>query len=215
MSDLRELYPEEINACTHWNELHSEANVEDDELDDSRQPATETPAQQKPDPGHLQERAAHFDHRTQHMPDEWYLKYSVIRQGSFLPRRRKDDGKPQGWSNARTTRFLHWIGFDPNSALPPPTDETSSALAFLGYDFVGRIVEKALVLRSLAKQKREKGTADESIVVVELDEGDQLDVVDIENAMESPDIKPVPLYSSAPDKKKQGQLYFGAGFENS
>ena len=90
MSDLRELYPEEINACTHWNELHSDANVEDDELDDSRQPATETPAQQKPDPGHLQERAAHFDHRTQHMPDDWYFKYSVtenLKAGRMLERR--------------------------------------------------------------------------------------------------------------------------------
>jgi hypothetical protein len=38
--------------------------------------------------------------------------------------------------------FLHWVGFDPTSALSPPNEETTQALAFLAHDFFGKIVEK-------------------------------------------------------------------------
>ena len=38
--------------------------------------------------------------------------------------------------------FLHWIGFDPRSALSPPNEETTQALGFLAYDLFGKIVEK-------------------------------------------------------------------------
>jgi hypothetical protein len=38
-------------------------------------------------------------------------------------------------------RFLHWVGFDPATELPPPDEETAEALAFLAYDVFGRIIE--------------------------------------------------------------------------
>jgi hypothetical protein len=62
--------------------------------------------------------------------------------------RKKGRGRPMknkgNWESmsAPSVRFLHWVGFDPRSALPPPNEETTEALAFLGYDFMGRIVEK-------------------------------------------------------------------------
>ena len=113
--------------------------------------------------GHLLERAAQFDIRTDRMNQGWYMQFSEHRKGSFLPRllkhegdneweeqrknsARQKKGRPENgiWSNmpAKSARFLHWVGFDPNKGLPPPNEETTHALAFLGYDFVGRIVEK-------------------------------------------------------------------------
>ena len=114
--------------------------------------------------GHLVERAAQFDIRTDKMNQGWYMQFSEHRKGSFLPRRLKHEGdneweeqrkntkqKRRGgrqengvWATmpANSARFLHWVGFDPNKGLPPPNEETTNALAFLGYDFLGRIVEK-------------------------------------------------------------------------
>ena len=150
--------------------------------------------------GHLQERAAHFDSRTDQMKEDWYLRFADVRQkGSFLPRRnvkktteernfekqvevnekRKttqeshvakakngsttalvaggdnvvadadadavvDDDTAAIWEGMsfHTIRFLHWIGFDPKSDLPPPKDEVTHALAFLAHDFMGRIIEQ-------------------------------------------------------------------------
>ena len=34
--------------------------------------------------GHLEERAAQFDVRTDQMENDWYLKFSEVRRGSFL-----------------------------------------------------------------------------------------------------------------------------------
>ena len=113
------------------------------------------------DGGHLLQRAIQFDIRTDNMDKNWYVKFSEHRKGSFLPRNLKQDGDSEWeknrkanyqrgrqetgvWSNmpANSARFLHWVGFDPNKGLPPPNEETTNALGFLGYDFFGRIVEK-------------------------------------------------------------------------
>jgi hypothetical protein len=115
--------------------------------------------------GHLLERAKQFDVRTDLMDQGWYISFSDIRKGSFLPRKVQQEGdveweenrknsssdnrgggrKENGvWAHmtAKSARFLHWVGFDPTKGLPPPNEETTNALAFLGYDFMGRIVEK-------------------------------------------------------------------------
>ena len=120
-------------------------------------------------------------------------------------------------------RFLHWVGFDvgygtesPPSevALPPPNDDTTHALAFLAYDFFGRIVEKAIFLRNLERQKRSCPDMDEASVLLELESGEQLEQVDVARAMDDPDIKPLPLYSADETRKVGPQLYFGPGFED-
>ena len=213
--------------------------------------------------GHLEERAAQFDARTTQMNDDWYMRFSEVRQGSFLPRKagrksaeerqwdttRKQNtgrGRPKNHGNwesmsPSSIRFLHWVGFDPRSSLPPPNDETTEALGFLGYDFMGRIVEKvrsfsllsrlcsstvtsnnvarllyhsakAIYLRNVANNKDDKG------LLLELQEGEQLEVDDIEKAINDSTIRPVPLYSASDDVSSQpavpAQLYFGPGFED-
>ena len=45
-----------------------------------------------------------------------------------------------------SVKFLHWIGFNPTSDLPPPNEEVTHALAFLGYDIIGKIVEKVRLI---------------------------------------------------------------------
>lgn len=184
--------------------------------------------------GHLRARAAHFDKRTNKMKDDWYLAFTEVRRGSFLPAKSKLSARERQWDNQKTknkgrptggvwqhmsavqVRFLHWIGFDPSSALPPPDEETTACLGFLGYDFFGRIVEKSIFLRNLANLKAAGGEVDEREVPLEMQEGEQLEASDIERAMEDPDIKPVPLYgvSQDSDKKQGAQLYFGPGFED-
>jgi hypothetical protein len=37
--------------------------------------------------GHLEERAAQFDARTEQMKDDWYMQFAECRLGSFLPKR--------------------------------------------------------------------------------------------------------------------------------
>lgn len=257
IGDLRQLFPEAMNAFDRWTEMHAatekSANEEGDEVEEQAAndkigtATTTSPSKEEVenltkqyDPktnivGHLQERAAQFDLRTDKMHDEWYLKYSAIRQGSFLPRRRRGHSsqadadweasrKPRGrgehkrgfWSHmsSTTVRFLHWVGFDPTSRLPPPGEDVTEALGFLSYDFLGQIVEKAILLRNVEKQRKATGEADEAAILVELDHGEQLEESDIVRAMEDPDIKPVPLFSASTEKKLGPQLYFGPGFED-
>jgi len=121
----------------------------------------ENPAIDPEGGGHLVERAVQFDIRTDKMNQGWYMQFSEHRKGSFLPRRLKTEGdgeweeqrkkaKKKGpaengvWAHmqANSARFLHWVGFDPNRGLPPCNEETTHALGFLGFDFMGRIVEK-------------------------------------------------------------------------
>jgi len=102
-----------------------------------------------------------------------------------------------------SVRFLHWIGFDPKSVMPPPNDEATEALGFLGYDFMGRIVETAIQLR----------IGDSA--VPQLPTREQLELKDINRALRHSSIQPVPLYSGKESSKGQigAQLYFGPGFE--
>ena len=119
--------------------------------------------------GRFVERLANFDARTNKMGEDWYMKFADVRKGSFLPRAGgrssksnvetdewKDRGKKRGrpttkartsWQKLSPTSviFLHWIGFDPISALSPPNEETTHALGYLAYDFFGKIVEKVCV----------------------------------------------------------------------
>jgi hypothetical protein len=262
IEDLHKLHPEELNAYNKWNEMHSSATeaatanggVDDEnETGDDDKEGDKIIGQTNADDstmalGHLQERAAQFDLRTNKMEQDWYMKYSNIRQkGSFLPRQSIGRGRNNrnnidavwestsrqkrkigehapsggGWvhMSASAVRFLHWIGFDPmSSILPPPNDDVTAALAFLAYDFFGRIVEKAIFLRNRQKQL-DTGIEINEVAIsnYELDIGEQLTEHDIDRAMNDPDIKPAPLYSSNTNDSKKSlgpQLYFGPGFED-
>jgi len=247
VEQLRQLFAEEMNAYHRWSEMRQAAADKKQAAEEAAAAAAEQASKKKNGnsvetataankddgsivDGHLQLRAAQFDVRTDHMEDDWYLKFAVVRQGSFLPAQSKLSPAEIQWNHTKTksrgrpsagvwahmpavhVRFLHWVGFDPSSALPPPNEETTSALGFLGYDFFGRIVEKAIFLRNLAKLKGNCLQVDEREVPLELEEGEQLETSDIERAMQDSDIRPVPLYGAV-KKKLEPQLYFGPGFE--
>lgn len=267
VEQLQHLFPQEMNCYSKWSELRAAAAEKKDADDqaattaaganeDSTNTTTDTAetanaaANTDDDDnnnhdnndnlmveGHMQVRAAHFDVRTDGMRTDGYLKFAVVRQGSFLPSNSKLSAQEIAWNkqkkpvkgrkasgvwqhmSATQVRFLHWIGFDPQSALPPPNDATAAALGFLGYDFFGRIVEKAIFLRNLAALKADCAngeSVDERTVPMELSSGEQLQPSDIERAMEDSDILPVPLYGASQDEKKmvKPQLYFGPGFED-
>lgn len=195
---------------------------------------------------HLEERAAIFDFRTTEMRKENYLEFSKIRQGSFLPRGQSQrrskierewehltestqlNGKARNGSwdhmSAVMVRFLHWLGFDPPRP-PPPDDETTHALAFLAYDRLGRVVEKAIILHNLSMIETKNSTQERaqqhdpsSPDLRKLNDGVQLSEEDIERAIQDPSIKPKGLYSLDEETKSKGpqpdvQLYFGPGFE--
>lgn len=194
-------------------------------------------SEQEASGGHLNERLANFDVRTEQMMDDWYLKFAEVRQGSFLPKRGKRSEEVKQWDNARkenkklkrgrpaatwenlsakAVQFLHWVGFDQISALPPPNEQTTEALAFLGYDFMGRIVEKAIYFKALEKRKTsiEEGENSDELLL-ELQRGEQLSLNDIEKAVNDSTVRPMPLYSATDDKAQlaAAQLYFGPGFE--
>lgn len=137
--------PQECDELTVDNK--EDEGVEPEEINSSR----------------LIERLSNFDARTNKMGDDWYMKFADVRKGSFLPRSggRKPAGENEGgkrkqpkkrgrpkmsrtsWQNFNPSSviFLHWIGFDPRSALSPPNEETTHALGFLAYDLFGKIVE--------------------------------------------------------------------------
>ena len=216
IGDLQILFPEELNAYMRWNAMNAETEVaKQPEAVVEEDPALEAEieaGEKAIKDGHLLQRAAQFDVRTERMKDSWYMTYSELRQGSFLPINRRGklketEGHISGWGKLKlpAIRFLHWCGFDPNSSLPPPNEDTIDALAFLGYDFVGRIVEKAISIRKYGEK--------DAVEVLELDINEQLKEEDITKAMEK--LKPVPLYTSEPNVNgvKAHPLYFGPGFE--
>ena len=237
MEELTHLYPEEMRAYQRWNEMHEEYNeskgddgVATDGNDNQEEGAGATKddddVQNEPDGGHLRERAANFDYRTDQMKNDWYVEYAKVRQGSFLPNsgRVKRTKAEIGWDrlrklkkgrhaageweniNARAVRFLHWLGFDPPN-LYPPDEETTQALAFLAYDRFGRIVEKAIFLRNEKE--------DQAQSLWELPPGEQLSTQDIERALQDPDIKPATVYGTEDTKDSSSiQLYFGPGWED-
>ena len=139
--------------------LKKSANEDDDNLDDK----CAAPELENIDSGRLIERLFNFDARTDKMRGDWYLKFADVRRGSFLPRtcgrkpmemekQEKKRGRPAKnrttWQNLNPSSviFLHWIGFDPTSALSPPNEDTTQALGYLAYDFFGRIVEKVRLI---------------------------------------------------------------------
>jgi hypothetical protein len=247
VEQLRQLFPEEMQAYSRWKEMHKEYKIKSTsdkedatgEQEQQEETGAETSVVQNKtittdvpvaNGGHLEERAAQFDVRTDEMEQDWYLKFSEVRRGSFLPRksgmkranekqweeqRKKPRGRPKAgnWEtmSATSVRFLHWVGFDPRSALAPPNDEVTEALAFLAYDFMGRIVEKAIYLKNIAANNNNNNKIGN--VLLELRDGQQLDAEDIEKAIHDSTIRPVPLYSSL-DKPVAAQLYFGPGFED-
>ena len=179
--------------------------------------------------GHLKERAATFDARTADMEKESYIEFSRIRQGSFLPRRQQRSQLEMEWEaidnkrgrmkegswmrmSAVSVRFLHWLGFDPPEK-PPPDADTTQVLGFLGYDRMGRIVEKAVYLRNARRNKDGENPTD--LRLRKLPEGDHLTKDDIQEALQDPDVKPQSLFRL--EKQSQSfpntQLYFGPGFE--
>jgi hypothetical protein len=177
VEQLTWLFPEEMRSYQRWNDMHSEYTKkeekdEDDESNDAGDAKSKSdaasPSLEKTGSlgGHLQERAANFDARTEKMKSEWYLKkFAKVRQGSFLPKgaRHRKTADEIDWDESRkgkrgrradgtwenmpsiSIRFLHWLGFDP-PALCPPNEDSTQALAFLGYDMLGKIVEKVRLL---------------------------------------------------------------------
>jgi hypothetical protein len=261
IGDLHILFPEELNAYMRWSAMNAETaaakqlqpngnNNNNNETPpevvvDDVEPATAatedllllTNEEQAVKDGHLQDRAAMFDVRTHRMPDSWYMTYSELRKGSFLPPQRgrkstNSNSATSGWGKLKleAIRFLHWCGFDPESpTLPPPNEDTVDALAFLGYDFVGRVVEKAIAIRKYGdNNNNEAARVPRQEQLLELDDHQQLTAHDIAQAMAQ--LNPVPLYSSsssnnnnsssssAPTDMNRGvkahPLYFGPGFEN-
>ena len=222
VEELKTLYPEEMNVYDRWRLLreHAErskqgedaAKVEDDEEDEEEIIAKEKQMEDAPAVGRLTERSEQFDRRTVRMKQKRYLDFALIRRGSFLGRAGIDvdqaKGQPGPWAKLAPEylRFLLWCGFDPQSSELPPEPSTIEALAFLAYNFLGRVVETAVRLRN-EKQKRKIG-------VVEIPKGDMLQVVDIENAMKDADVKPSPIFESPAVGTVGTQLYFGPGFEN-
>jgi hypothetical protein len=233
MEELSHLYPEEMMAYHRWNEMHEEYSeskaddgAENDGSNNKNPNKTNDDEAKETYGGHLRERAANFDYRTDQMKNDWYVEYAKVRQGSFLPssrrvkrtkteiewdrlRRIKKGRHAAGeWENisGRAVRFLHWLGFDPPN-LFPPDEETTQALAFLTYDRFGRIVEKAIFLRN--------ETDEGALSLWELRPGEQLSVRDIERALEDPDIKPATVYGTEDSKASSSiQLYFGPGWED-
>lgn len=172
MEQLECLYPEVMREYNKWHEMYQKSQRKSEEEaaaaeEEAKEEAKDADTTENHDDegdtetlgGHLKERAANFDARTEQMKSDGYLKFSQVRQGSFLPRgkrqrRSKEDlqwdkgqktkrGRQIDWESmdAKTIRFLHWLGFSP-TAISPPNDATTQALAFLAYDIMGRIVEK-------------------------------------------------------------------------
>jgi hypothetical protein len=71
---------------------------------------------------------------------------------------------------------------------------------------------QAIFLRNVANKKDDKDR------LLELQEGEQLEVEDIKKAINDSTIRPVPLYSSFDNDASQlpvaAHLYFGPGFED-
>ena len=232
IEQLQQLFPEEMSAYNRWNQMHEEyeaSKLTEAERKEktARDEANKEQREDQTVGGHLTERALNFDVRTDVMNDDMYLTFASVRRGgSFLPRRSKADRDEMEWERMRpggrgrrkdgtwefmsiiTVKFLHWVGFDPKSELPPPNDETTEALGFLGYDFMGKIIEKAIQLRLGPSNGNEK--------LLEMPASEKLNLDDVVGAINDPSIRPISLYAGDESStKRQGaaQLYFGPGFE--
>jgi len=72
---------------------------------------------------------------------------------------------------------------------------------------------QSIFLKNLEKARQKNPEVDERTIILELLPGEQLEVSDIEKAMEDPDIKPTAIHS-AESTGGAAQLYFGPGFED-
>jgi hypothetical protein len=88
-------------------------------------------------------------------------------------------------------------------------------LAFLAYDRLGRIVEKAIYLRNLERFRNNESTvAKDHRPLWELLKGEQLTKEDVEKSLQDPDVKPGSAYGTQDvDGSSNVQLYFGPGWE--
>ena len=236
------------------NEDNEDGNVGDDEKVDKSDDNKKKDDDEDAMGGHLNRRLQQFDARTELMKEKWYLSFSEVRQGSFIDKATGVDGrlwrqaqkkaKGKGRNKAVTweslpagcVTFLHWVGFDLTSSIPPPNEATANALAFLAYDFMGKIVEKAIFLRRLAQREEiraNKGMEnrkdennddddddDGDDFLLELKGTDQLNVEDIDRALNDSTVVSEPLYGAANSSLggtssggSKPQLYFGPGFE--
>mmetsp|Transcript_19983 Transcript_19983/g.30254 ORF Transcript_19983/g.30254 Transcript_19983/m.30254 type:complete len:627 (-) Transcript_19983:341-2221(-) len=258
IAQLEKLFPEEMYAYQRWNKMHQaytdskdekkegeEADAEeknihenDDEHEDMKKTAE---IMNENVGGHLRDRLAQFDVRTEKMKENWYMAFSEVRKGSFLDRGGKTSedkvwdeerkkGKPGNGRRKASTwealpashiQFLHWVGFDQRSALPPPDTVTTEALAFLGYDFMGKIIEKSIFLKFLEKREDQRsnsaGADNEGEPVLEMGHNNQLTKEDIDKSLADSTIVAHPLYNAAESvvgSSAAAQIYFGPGFED-
>ncbi|KAL7527148.1 hypothetical protein ACHAWF_002056 [Thalassiosira exigua] len=241
VSQLEILFPEEMGVYQRWKKMHEAYESSSKEVHDEDKAEAASLVKEKVETihsGRLIERLANFDARTDKMGGDWYMKFTNVRRGSFLPRLsvRKNPGprgsektikkrgrpstKRTSWQSLHPTSvvFLHWIGFDPLSALSPPNDETTQALGFLAYDFFGKIVEKAVSSRlgSHGKGGAKCGISRPDSPILELTGGDQLDRGNIKQALAEVDLKSLCTSSNVDlgNSAKITQLYFGPGFED-
>lgn len=245
---LEMLFPEEMYQYKRFNKMHDaytksknnngkatdgdgmDSSDDDDEKEEKNDPSIKSQVG-----GYLQERLSQFDLRTERMLDNWYLTFSEVRKGSFLDRgglssedriweqhRKKFKGRKKfaTWETlpASHVAFLHWIGFDQRSALPPPDAATTEALSFLAYDFFGKIVEKSILMRCLKRREKEDQNKDVNSrdLVLELVGDEQLTKEDIEEALNDTTVIPKPLYNASNSVLTSNaiQTYFGPGFED-
>lgn len=241
------LFPEEMASYHTWKKAHDAYTEKSGKKTDKGAAGKETDAefgtdgQERKSRGRLIERLSNFDVRTDHMGEDWYLQFASVRRGSFLPRLgagkesaaatewrgtlTKKRGRPlqvrTSWNSLHPTSiiFLHWIGFDPRSALSPPNEETTQALGFLAYDFFGKLVEKAVALRlerQSSKKHAQQALSGGCSTLPELKRGDQLEKGNIEQALVEVDLNSLHSSSNIELGKSANitQLYFGPGFED-
>ncbi len=246
---LEKLFPEEMYAYQRWNKMHQAYTDSKNDRDDGRNKATTTEGQEEEREdmkeavnvmqnnvgGHLKERLAQFDLRTERMKESWYMAFSEVRKGSFLTRGGLS-AEDRAWEKQRKTgtgrkktstwealpsshiRFLHWVGFDQRSSLPPPEPSTAEALAFLGYDFMGKIIEKSIFLKCLERREKQRVEgAKEDEILMEMGPNDQLTKEDIHKALMDSTVVTKPLYNASESSLQASaaaQIYFGPGFED-
>ena len=262
LSELEGLFPEEMRSYQRYKKMQNAyAQSKEDHGEgeggggahggggdgpvgkEGEDGASSAPSAEEDFGGHLGRRLKQFDARTEQMKERWYLRFSEVRQGSFVERVTNAEGRM--WRDARKKRrqakasgagarsrnvtweslpagvvkFLHWLGFDLTSAIPPPNEETANALAFLAHDFMGKIVEKAIFLRYLAKRDEARdgvvsnggGAEDGDDFLLQLRK-EQLSLEDVERALRDSTVMSEPLYGAHTEGSKP-QLYFGPGFE--
>ena len=184
---------------------------------------------------HSGQRLVEFDIRTIKMDTDWYIRFAEdFRNGSFLSgkntrniyggvartglgwSKNKKDDKTWKSLGAGAARFLHWVGFDPSSALPPPDKSTTDALAFLAHDALGRIVEGSLMI--MLEEEARAGAE-----IFQLRGGMQIRREHVLAALKQPGLAKVIYRGKLPESSTTSQgssrqptgttLYFGPGCE--